>query len=180
LEQQGQFDRVIERQKEMLKLHPDDGYLHVELFRLYLRKNMYKEASFHMDAGAVAFGFPELAEAARRARAVGGNLAAIRASLAGWERMVTTHQIFIPVNLADVYAALGDKDRAFYWLEWAYAHQDIGIAADDLGLRRLNMEFLLEPLRSDPRFKDLVRRVGLPQVQLDESGAERRTTLVQQ
>ena len=54
-------------------------------------------------------------------------------------------------------------DRAFYWLEQAYSHRDTHGASTDLGLERLNMEFLLDPLRSDPRFKDLVRRIGLPQ-----------------
>ena len=180
LEQQGQFDRVIERQEEMLKLHPDDAYLDVELFRLYLKKGMYKQARVHAEQVWILFGFPEVAAELRRAAALSGDVGALRASLTRWEDMVTTHRLFIPVNLADVYAALGDKDRAFYWLEWAYAHHDIGNDASDLGLERLNMEWLLDPLRSDPRFKDLVRRVGLPQVQIDESGGERRTTVVQQ
>jgi hypothetical protein len=94
--------------------------------------------------------------------------------------MIAAHQLFTPVNLADIYAALGDKERAFYWLEQAYAQHDERFAAGDLGLERLNMEYLLDPLRSDPRFKDLVRRVGLPQVQIDEPGSERRTTLIRQ
>jgi hypothetical protein len=78
------------------------------------------------------------------------------------ECLVATKQAFIPFNLAEVYATLGDKDRAFYGLEQAYSHHDIVAASTDLGLERLNTEFLLEPLRSDPRFKDLLRRMGLP------------------
>jgi hypothetical protein len=80
-----------------------------------------------------------------------------------FEYLEATKQMFVPINLAEVYATLGDKDRAFYWLEQAYSHRDINFASTDLGLYRLNMEFLLDPIRSDPRFKDLVRRVGLPQ-----------------
>lgn len=162
LERLGQFDRAIDMQSMMLKRNPDDGYMHTNLFREYLRKGMYKEASFHADQMAILFGFPEIAAAARSAATVAGDRGAIRASLKGWEHLMTTHQAFIPVNLAEVYAVLGDKDRAFYWLEQAYGRRDIGIASTDLNLERLNMEFLLDPLRSDPRFKDLLRRVGLP------------------
>jgi TolB-like protein/DNA-binding winged helix-turn-helix (wHTH) protein len=163
LEQQGQFDRVIERQNEMLKIHPEDGYVHTELFRLYLKKGRYKEAGVHIDQAVILFGFPEIATAMRHARAVSGDRSAILVGLHGWEHLFSTHQVFAPVNLADVYAALGDKEHAFYWLEQAYAQHEATIASTDLGLERLNMEYLLDPLRSDPRFKDLLRRVGLPE-----------------
>ena len=163
LERQGQFDAAIERQKVLLKVHGDDAYVRIELLRLYLKKGMYKEASFHAEQAAILGGFPEVAEAARRARAVSGDRGAIRAILKGWEHLMVTHQTFSPVNLADVCAALGDKDRAFYWLEQAYAQHNAEIASTDIGLDRLNMEYLLDPIRSDPRFKDLLRRVGLPE-----------------
>lgn len=163
LERQGQFDVVIERQKRLLKVRGDDGFVRVELFRLYLKKGMYQEASFHLDQAAILFGYPEIAQAARRARAAYGDRGVIRAFLKEWEHLVFAHQAFSPVNLAEGYAALGDKDRAFYWLEQAYTQHDAEIASTDPGLERLNMEYLLDPIRPDPRFKDLVRRVGLPQ-----------------
>jgi serine/threonine protein kinase len=55
-----------------------------------------------------------------------------------------------------LYAALGDKDQAFKWLNTAYQERDSPIAG-------LKTDFLLDPLHSDPRFAELVRRVGLPQ-----------------
>jgi hypothetical protein len=113
---------------------------------------------------AISFGFPGIAAEARRARAVSGDLGAIRASLKGWEHVMTTHQAFVPVNLAEFHAALGEKDRAFYWLEQAYAQHGAAIASTDIGLECLNVEYLFDPIRSDSRFKDLVRRVGLPSV----------------
>ncbi len=60
--------------------------------------------------------------------------------------------MFGPVSLADIYAALGEKDRAFYWLEQAYAHRDrieAGFPADYMGVGPI-----LVSLHSDPRFKD--------------------------
>jgi tetratricopeptide (TPR) repeat protein len=58
--------------------------------------------------------------------------------------------------LADLYADLGDKDQAFRWLNTAYQERD-------WLLLRLKTSFLLDPLRSDPRFAELVRKIGLPQ-----------------
>jgi tetratricopeptide (TPR) repeat protein len=59
-------------------------------------------------------------------------------------------------NIACLYADLGDKDEAFRWLNIAYQEHDIGVL-------RLKTDFLLDPLRSDPRFAELVHKVGLPQ-----------------
>jgi TolB-like protein/DNA-binding winged helix-turn-helix (wHTH) protein len=59
-------------------------------------------------------------------------------------------------DIAKLYADLGDKDQAFRWLNTAYQERDVGLV-------NLKTDFLLDPLRSDPRFAELVRKVGLPQ-----------------
>jgi hypothetical protein len=74
------------------------------------------------------------------------------------EHLHATKQVFVPVNLAGVYAILGDKDRAFYWLEQAYEHS----RGSGIYLWMMKSYVALEPLHSDPRFKDLVHRIGLP------------------
>jgi hypothetical protein len=51
---------------------------------------------------------------------------------------------------------LGDKDQAFHWLDTAYQERDFPLFG-------LKTDFLLDPLHSDPRFAELVRKVGLPQ-----------------
>ena len=60
------------------------------------------------------------------------------------------------VDIAEFHARLGEKDQAFEWLEKAYA-------AHDDGLVRLREALGFDNLRSDPRYADLLRRVGLPQ-----------------
>jgi tetratricopeptide (TPR) repeat protein len=61
-----------------------------------------------------------------------------------------------PAALAYVYVGLGDKDQAFVWLEKAYQERSNYIAW-------LKVNPIVDSLRSDPRFNDLLRRVGLPQ-----------------
>ncbi len=58
-------------------------------------------------------------------------------------------------EVALVYAGLGEKDSAFEWLEKA-------VVVRDKGLTFLKVDPCLDPLRSDPRFQDLLRRVGFP------------------
>jgi len=58
--------------------------------------------------------------------------------------------------IATLYSELGDKDQAFRWLNTAYQERDLYL----LGLKT---DFLLDPLRSDPRLAELVHKVGLAQ-----------------
>ncbi len=61
-----------------------------------------------------------------------------------------------PAALVNLYIGLGNKDQAFFWLEKAFAEKSNYMAY-------LKVFPILDPLRSDSRFKDLVQRVGLPQ-----------------
>ena len=60
-----------------------------------------------------------------------------------------------PAAIALVLSGLGDVDGAMAWLEKANEERDPWIT-------QLNIESMFDPIRSDPRFQDLVRRVGLP------------------
>jgi hypothetical protein len=59
-------------------------------------------------------------------------------------------------RIAQLYADLGDKDQAFLCLNTAYQERESRVEG-------LKTDFLLDPLHSDPRFAELVRKVGLPQ-----------------
>ena len=60
-----------------------------------------------------------------------------------------------PYNVALIFTGLSEKDRAFEWLERAYQAR-----ASRLGWLAVLPEF--DSLRPDPRFSDLLRRIGLP------------------
>jgi serine/threonine protein kinase/tetratricopeptide (TPR) repeat protein len=86
--------------------------------------------------------------------------------LAGWKGALTKgieirrsqrkNGYFSACRIAGFYADLGDKDQAFHWLNAAYQERDFFLFG-------LKTDFLLDPLRSDPRFAELLRKMGLPQ-----------------
>jgi len=61
-----------------------------------------------------------------------------------------------PFEIAVFYTELGNRDQAFIWLDTAYREREFQMES-------LKTNFALGPLRSDPRFADLVKKVGLPQ-----------------
>jgi hypothetical protein len=69
---------------------------------------------------------------------------------------LSKRQYVQPSYISMLYSGLGDKEQAFEWFEKAYADRDdrlIFVITDPM----------LDNMRSDPRFQDLVRRIGLPQ-----------------
>jgi len=57
--------------------------------------------------------------------------------------------------IAEIYADLGDKDHAFEWLNTSYQEHDPWLYA-------IRTDFTMDSLRSDPRYADLLRKIGLP------------------
>lgn len=82
-----------------------------------------------------------------------GKVGEARKTIAQLEERVRTNGVG-RYEMALVYTGLGNKQEAFKWLEDAYN-------AHDVGLVYLKVDPYLDPLRSDPRFDDLLRRVGL-------------------
>jgi TolB-like protein/DNA-binding winged helix-turn-helix (wHTH) protein len=155
------YDGTIAIQRMMLKRHPDDGYLHEYLFETYTVKGMHEEAIQEGQQALRLFGLSEAAARVQHAFTIAGYRGAIRQVATEFEDLQATKQAFLPGNLAHFYTILGEKDRAFYWLQQAYEHREmIGI---DGGLYCMKTDPMYDPLRSDPRFKDLLRRMGLPQ-----------------
>ena len=60
-----------------------------------------------------------------------------------------------PENIAEVFAVLGEKDQTFVWLEKALRERDPRL------IESLKNQHRFDPVRSDPRFTDLLRRIGL-------------------
>jgi TolB-like protein len=82
-----------------------------------------------------------------------GQIKAAKALIARLEGQVRKNGIG-RYEIALIYAGLGEKQEAFKWLDGAYR-------AHDVGMVYLKIDPCLDPLRLDPRFNDLLRRVGL-------------------
>ncbi len=161
LQWRGEYDRAIELDQKIAGIHPDDAGVHYELFREYAAKGAHQQAIEELVRAMNLWGWSDLGSGLRHAFAVSGYSGAMREVARALEKMQAGNRGFFPENVAAAYAAMGNKDRAFYWLEQGYEHREM--VSHDWGLAILKVDPLLAPLRSDPRFKDLVRRVGLPQ-----------------
>ena len=159
----GQDDKAIALVQMLLQTDPDDGFLHHALYRYYARKGMLNEAGQEAAQVLALFGDPDGAARVRHALLAAGGRGALRQFAREGEHWIDTKRVYVPGNLAAAYAILGDKDRAFHWLEEAYKHHDLRWLTTDIPLESLKSERMFDSLRSDPRYDDLVRRIGLPQ-----------------
>jgi TolB-like protein/DNA-binding winged helix-turn-helix (wHTH) protein/tetratricopeptide (TPR) repeat protein len=158
---QGEYDHSIAIAKMLLGTHPDDGFSHHLLYMLYAKKGMRQESIQELEQAMMLYGLPEVAANLRRAFANSGYSGAMREYAKQLEYLDATKKLSMPVNLAEVYAILGDQDRAFYWLEQAYIHRDVVTPGADVDF--IKSDPMLVSLRSDPRFADLLHRLGLQQ-----------------
>jgi TolB-like protein/DNA-binding winged helix-turn-helix (wHTH) protein/tetratricopeptide (TPR) repeat protein len=149
----GEYGRVLEISRNQVEAHPDDVLAHDCLAMACLRTGRYKEAIEELQRVVVLSGYAEMARPLAKAYAASGYQGALRL----WAKDLEQAQgnPASPTMVAEVYTYLGDKENAFKWLEKAYSERDGFL----VGLGGAGWQ----PLRSDPRFQDLVRRVGLPQ-----------------
>jgi TolB-like protein/DNA-binding winged helix-turn-helix (wHTH) protein/Tfp pilus assembly protein PilF len=159
LYQRGQFDRAIEIRQRIALRDPGDGYNHFALALNYGQKGMYKEFAEQLRSAAILFGIPDAASRLKHAYDMSGSQGVLRQWAKELERLAATKQGYFPGGLAQVYATLGDKDRAFYWLEEYRQHHDLALADPTIYFKT---DPWFAPIRSDPRFTDFLRRVGLP------------------
>ena len=153
-----QYDQAIEQDKKALEIDPTFASSHLDLANVYRFTGKYdlwleeweKAARINNDSDDLA-----RVDAARREYPKSGYRGALRRVVALQEEQAK--RIYIdPARIAGNYALLGEKDSAFSWLEKAYREKS-GILLDIKGAP------VFDSLRSDPRYADLLKRMGLPQ-----------------
>jgi eukaryotic-like serine/threonine-protein kinase len=143
------FDQGIEQLKKTIELVPDSTRAHFMLSNCYAEKGMWNEAIEEVQKA----GTPGYVPRARMYAATGRRDEALKIVAEMKERR-KSQGIGSSLAIANIYAALGDKEQAFEWLEKAYAERFPL-------LRGLKTSRVWDPLRSDPRFSDLLKRIGL-------------------
>jgi tetratricopeptide (TPR) repeat protein len=119
------YDGSIAMLQMWLRRDTENGLFHCYLFANYNKKEMYKEGIQELSQCFSLFGYQEAAARMQRAFTISGYRGAIRQWTQELEHLQQTKQAYLPGNLAGAYTILGDKDRAFYWLEQAYEHREM-------------------------------------------------------
>ncbi len=148
-------DEAIEQERKTLEMDPGFPPAHSVLAGAYLAKGMYREALAEAEKlSALSPGSPAALLSMASVHAGSGERSQALRELN--ELRALSKRRYVPSDyFAIVYLRLGDKDQAFTWLEKAYEERT-GL------LPWLKVSRTWDPLRSGPRFADLVRRMGFP------------------
>jgi adenylate cyclase len=151
----GRNDEAIRQFKKTIELDPKDARLHDHLAEVYSRKGMYREAIAERQKYLSLSGDEEAAQELGRDFAASGYHEAMkelyRKTLAFMEE-AAKYAYVSSIHFAVLQAQLGEKDKAFEWLEMAFEERQPWLG-------QLEFDPQFESLRSDPRFADLVRRI---------------------
>jgi serine/threonine protein kinase/Flp pilus assembly protein TadD len=151
---QNDINAAIEQCHRVIELDPGFPYAHDVLGAAYLKQRRYEEATAEFQKAVELSGresqiLSHLGYCYAVTRTRGEALVILKELEEKYARRESIGQY-----VADVYAGLGDKDQAFAWLERDF-QQHSGRLPD------MTWRFGFEDLRSDPRYADLVRRMGL-------------------
>jgi TolB-like protein len=148
------FNEAIPLYRKNLEMDPNFVYSSYEISQTFIAKGMYREAIAELNrirpiSGDWSFILAELG----CAQAGLGKRAEVESIIEELKKRMASEYID-PVVIAYIYLALDNRDQAFVWLEKAYQER----AGNVLWLK---VEPKMDPLRSDPRFAELMRRMGL-------------------
>jgi Flp pilus assembly protein TadD len=143
----------MSQSRKTIEMDPNFALAHNQLAQAYLQKHMYDEAVAELQkAVELSRGSPTCIANLARAYAASGKTSEAAKLLSDLKK-TSSRSYSAASEIAVIYAALGDRDEAMNWLEKGFQ-------------QRFNPGVLsrpgFDPLRSDPRFRDLLSRIGLP------------------
>jgi len=147
------YDAAIAVARQVLEMEPGSYIAHWMIAGCYEQKGEYEKAIAEYEKTLSASN-------AQRVHAQAGYAYAMSGRTDEAERLVkglaehSKHTYISPCFIAQIYIALGKPDEAFQWLERAYQDKDFRMVFMKVSAR-------LDGLRSDPRFTELLQRIGL-------------------
>jgi eukaryotic-like serine/threonine-protein kinase len=151
---QRRYDESLELWHRSVEINPSSAIAYFNLFHVYVGKKSYDNAIAALQQELKLEGRMQGAEAIGQSYKRAGFDAALQKMIQIDKESST--QNYDLYEVASFYSLLGDKDQAFVWLGKA-------VDARSNFVTPLNVDPTWDNIRSDPRFKKLVRRIGLPQ-----------------
>lgn len=149
--------RTLDQDRQVLEEQaPNDPFSLAVMGKGYAVDGRYQESVEMWERCLTLYGWTDAVDALRRGNARRGPKFALEEWMRAFEEREKRLEDVPVVAMAFTYSSLGNKDRAFAWLEKAVEQHNWMIIY-------LKRDDVWNPLRSDPRFKALLRRVGLPE-----------------
>jgi TolB-like protein/Tfp pilus assembly protein PilF len=150
-----QFDAAIGQARRTIEQYPTYPLAYIWLGSAYREKKMYKDALEQFaQASKLSDNHPAITALYGHALALSGDTAGARRALADLQRLAKTRYVSA-FYFAGIYTGLGEKSTAMDWLDKAYKERNDRLVY-------LNVDPMADPLRSEPRFQDLMKRLHLP------------------
>jgi TolB-like protein/Tfp pilus assembly protein PilF len=157
------YDEAASKLEELLKQQPDYQYARLMLARTYIQQRRYREAARELEDWLARRGDPVT---------YGGVFTVPPSALLGYVDALTERRAEAldllrdldlrsrsggawPLGVAVIYMGLGDLDRAFAWMDRAVEGHRVD--------QWVKVDPLYDSIRSDPRYDDLLRRLGFPE-----------------
>lgn len=150
----GRYDQAIEQYRRAIDLDANFARAHLRLGMAYVQMGRRREALAAYDkTREIAGDTPQVAAYRAHALAAAGRKSEALAALDALQQRAL-RQYVPPYDIALIYTGLGEREQAFAWLEKAYTDR----SSDMIYFK---VEPMLAPLRSDPRYQNLLRRMRL-------------------
>ena len=145
----GDYDKAEASARKALELNPQKTYDHFTLGEILVAQGHAQQALVELQNEPAPFW--RLTGEALAYRALGRT----HEAEAALTQLINDHQKYMAYQIVEIYADRGDADRAFQWLNRAYEQRDAG-------MRNLKIDPLLQHIRNDPRYSELLKKMNLP------------------
>jgi eukaryotic-like serine/threonine-protein kinase len=151
---QRDYDKSLEQWQKSLEISPNSAIAHFNLFHVYVAKSMYSEAVEELQQQFKLEGRAQQASTIGKSYKRGGFQAALRTMIQIGQN--SSAGDYDPFRVAAGYSFLRDKNQALAWLSKAIDEHSAFVSS-------IKVDPTWDNIRSEPRFKELVQRIGLPQ-----------------
>ena len=148
------YGLAIQQSRNTVDLEPGFAAAHLILGESYVQQGKYKQGLDELQkAGSLSGGSPLYMAQLGVGRALAGEKKEARRVIRDLQD-ISSKRYVSPYGIAQIYAALNDKEQAYKWLEIAYRDRAVWMSY-------LAVDPVFDSIRSEARFQDLLRRVGL-------------------